>query len=53
MSEKNAKTIYQFANLIDDKQIDEKWAALTENEKARFYECAEVIEADILKEAGK
>ena len=53
MKKENAKTIYQFANLIDDKQIDEKWAALTENEKARFYECAEVIEANILKETGK
>ncbi len=43
MKEKIAKLMYQFANLIDDKEIDGHWEKLTENEKARFYECYEEV----------
>lgn len=43
MKEEIAKLMYQYANLIDDKDIDSRWNGLTENEKARFYECYEEV----------
>ena len=43
MKEEIAKLIYQYANLIDDKYIDNRWDSLTENEKARFYECYDEV----------
>ena len=43
MKEKVAKVMFQFAYLIDDKDIDSRWARTSSNEKARFYGCAEVV----------
>ena len=43
MEEKVAKLMFQFAFLIDDKNIDARWASASSNEKDRFYECAKVV----------
>ena len=38
MNEKLAKLAYQFANLIDDKEIDKRWYDL--DNKARWFDFA-------------
>ncbi len=43
MREKVAKIMFQFAFLVDDKDIDARWARASSNDKARFYHCAEVV----------
>ena len=43
MKEKIAKIMFQFAFLIDDKDIDTRWARASSNDKDRFYHCAEVV----------
>ena len=43
MKEQVAKIMFQFAFLIDDKDIDDRWTWASSNEKARFYYCAEVV----------
>jgi hypothetical protein len=35
-----AKTCYQYAYLLDDKDIDKWWAGLSDKQTNRFYECA-------------
>jgi len=43
MKEKVAKLMFQYAFLVDDKKIDDRWASASSNEKDRFYECAKVV----------
>ena len=53
MNEKLAKLAYQFANLIDDKEIDRRWDDL--DNKGRWFDFAEeaipLISAEARKEA--
>lgn len=43
MREQVAKLCYQFAFLIDDKNIKSRWKAISDNERARFYDAADSI----------